>query len=255
MLQRFGRTVGTTAFTSGRRSLPQLASFIDTAVTREHTLQVPQQQQPLRSFHSSLSVAAKAKVKGSKSDADDSGAAVQLPSAKTMEPKMDRVVVKLEEEYEKHRVGKINSSMFGDLSVSKLGPINGLGQVTVKSPTKLSISIFDLTTVPMVVDAIKQNGMGLQPTVENGTILVNIPKPSKEARNAMVKLIGKFAEKAKQDIRQIRKEYLDSVKKVKKSVSEDDVKKASKEADVITEKKISKVMQVTKQKDTEIQSA
>jgi ribosome recycling factor len=57
---------------------------------------------------------------------------------------------------------------------------------------------------------------------------------------------------AKQDIRQVRKVGMDTVKKLKGAVSEDDTRKYTKEIDALMEKKIENVARALKDKETEI---
>lgn len=157
-----------------------------------------------REYHFTMLVAAKAKGgkkgKGGQDADDDSAtaaAAVELPKIKSMEPQIEKIFRRLDEEFAKHRVGKVSGDVFNELPVGNSGLIRDVGQVTVKSPTKVSVSVYDATVTGLVVDAIKGCGMGLNPTVEGSTIIINIPKPSKEARDAMVKMIGKVAEKVR----------------------------------------------------------
>ena len=59
---------------------------------------------------------------------------------------------------------------------------------------------------------------------------------------------------AKQDVRQVRKEGMDHLKKLKGSVSEDDIRRFSKDIDAMMEKHIEKVSKSLKAKETDITS-
>eukprot|EP01035_Chromulina_nebulosa_P022560 gene22560-29212_t len=64
-----------------------------------------------------------------------------------------------------------------------------------------------------------------------------------------------MAEQTKLEIRQIRKEKLDTIKKIKGSISEDDTRRFNKDIDNLVEKLIEKVVKKLKDKETEILSS
>ncbi len=68
-------------------------------------------------------------------------------------------------------------------------------QVTMKAANKISISVFDPDLIAGVSKALRDCNMNLSPTSEGNNISVVIPKPSKEAREGIVKLASKAAEK------------------------------------------------------------
>jgi ribosome recycling factor len=73
--------------------------------------------------------------------------------------------------------------------------LTAAGQVTLKSANKIFISAYDSLLVPKIAEAIRDGGMSLNPTVEGNSIVVTIPKPSKESRDLLVKTAAKSAEK------------------------------------------------------------
>ena len=77
-------------------------------------------------------------------------------------------------------------------------------------------------------------------------------RPSKEAREALVKGVNQVAEKIKGDVRGLRKESLDKLKNLKKKASDDDIKRLSKQVEAITEVNLAKVAQMVKDKTAEI---
>lgn len=56
----------------------------------------------------------------------------------------------------------------------------------------------------------------------------------------------------KQDVRQVRKEAIDHVKKLKGSVSEDHLKRYTKDIEAVMEKKIDKIVKILKDKEVEL---
>lgn len=85
---------------------------------------------------------------------------------------------------------------FHSIPVESYGTISNIAQVTLKSASKVSITVFDPEAVKKVADAIRASSdLNLNPIIDGSTMEVNIPKPSKETREATVKSMHKVAEK------------------------------------------------------------
>ncbi len=119
----------------------------------------------------------------------------------------------------------------------------------------INIVAFDPQLSGAIATAIREGGMGLNPLVEGNTVMVNIPKPSKESRDLLIKTASKYSERTKQQVREVRKDAMDEIKKLKGSISEDDTRRITKEVDVLTEKKLEKVQKLFKDKETELNTA
>jgi ribosome recycling factor len=215
-----------------------------------------------RCYSSSRIVYAKkgGKDKGDKAAAD-AAVEVDLPDLKQHEASMDKKLQRMTEDFNKIRAGKATTDMFNHILIEAYGakvPMSEAGQVTLKTPTQAAISVFDPDLVSLVANAIRDSGMSLNPSIEGTSILVTIPKPSKEARDNLVKTAQKISEKVrsddrllcayscvgaysprtslfnlymktKQDVRQVRKDFLDAVKKAKSAISEDETRRLSKD--------------------------
>lgn len=191
-----------------------------------------------RLYHASVISYAKNKknVKGKgddDDDDDDGGVAVKLPEVKDLEKVMDKKIERLVEEFSKIRAGKANADMFGNIYVDNGGSkvkLAEVGQITMKSPTKLSVSVFDPALATAVANSIRGAGLGINPTIEgSNNVVANIPKPSKESRDSFVKVASKSAEKFKLEVRNVRKDGMDTIKKAKGNVSEDTTRRLTKE--------------------------
>ena len=96
--------------------------------------------------------------------------------------------------------------------------------------------------------------MGLNPVSDGQLIRIPIPPLSEERRKELVKIAGKYAEQNKIAIRNIRRDALDDVKKLKKDslISEDDEKKYSNEIQKLTDDSIKKIDELLSQKEKDI---
>lgn len=122
---------------------------------------------------------------------------VKLPDVALIAGKMDRAVQRFERELAKLRTGRVTADMFSDLEVGSYGQLSHLAQVTMKNATTLSITTFDPSMAKDVSDAVRDCGMNLNPTTEGNTVIVVVPKPSKESRQALSKTVSRIAEKVR----------------------------------------------------------
>ena len=210
-------------------------------------------------FHSSAAVYGPKKKGGKEKEASEEEVVeIELPKAADYEVLLDKRISYLESEYNGLRAGRASTDMFNHLDVAAYGSkisIAEAGQITLKSPTKVSIVAFDPELAGSIATSIREGGMNLNPMVEGNTIMVNIPKPSKESRDLLIKTASKYSEKTKQEIRQVRKDAMDEIKKLKGSISEDDSRRITKEIDILAEKKVDKVQKIFKDKETELSSS
>lgn len=139
----------------------------------------------------------KKQKKGRKSSGGD-GDSIEIPDMKSRETTMEGRIDRLNQELSKIRAGRASADMFNHIVVE----INGskvslpeLCQVTMKTSSKVSIAVFDPTLVSKVSTGILECGLGLNPSVDGNTVVVDVPKPSKEARDSLVKAAQKIAEK------------------------------------------------------------
>ena len=96
-----------------------------------------------------------------------------------------------------------------------------MAHVAVASPTLVRISCFDPQLAPAVAKAVADiEGLGLNPNVSGGDVVVPIPRPSKEQRSALAKAAGAAAEEAKKRARNHRRDAHDRLKKASGGVSE-----------------------------------
>ena len=151
-----------------------------------------------RCFHGSAYVSAK-NGKGSKSDKDDvDDVPIILPDIKNIDAQMEKKIARLSDEFAKLRSGQPNTELFRTVMVDSGGgrvSVADSGQLTIKSPTKMVISVFDPSLVSAVCEAIRECGMGLTPAIDGNSVSMSIPKPSKEAKEALCKTASKVADK------------------------------------------------------------
>ena len=155
----------------------------------------------------------------------------------------DRSVTALEEEYSAIRAGRANPHVLDRIDVEAYGGMSKLielGNVSALDARCLQISLWDKSLLKAVEKAILQSNLGLTPTNDGKVIRIVFPVMTEERRKELVKQIKKMGEETKVEIRNARRNAMDTLKKMKtaKELSEDD--HASCEADV--EKSVSAAM-------------
>lgn len=185
----------------------------------------------------------------------------KLPTKEDVKQRMMKVVHAMEESFRSIRGAEASPELFDSVQVKAYGsmtPLNVLAQVVISSPTMANITCFDPDTTNAVRDAVRDMpGMNFNPRVEEGTIIVPIPRVSMETRKALVKQIGKVAESTRQRVRRIRRAAQDVIKlgkdgKLGPGISEDDAFRAAKEIDGVTEECIKTLNDVVGKKQESI---
>jgi ribosome recycling factor len=111
---------------------------------------------------------------------------------------MQKRLTHLKDEFAQIRGGSVNKDMLNSVVVSAYGsrvPLTEAGQITLKNTNSLAVAAFDAGMIPFIVTALRDSDLNISPVVEGGTVVVNVPKPSKEARELQVKMVGKISEK------------------------------------------------------------
>lgn len=161
-----------------------------------------------------------------------------------LEDKLDKVVSVLKDEYQTIRAGRANPHILDRLQVEAYGgmsPLNQLGNVAVSDARCLVISPWDKSLLKAIEKAILASNIGLNPTNDGNVIRLVFPELTEERRKELVKQVRRMGEDAKVAARNVRREAMDGIKKMKngKEISEDEA--SNSEQDV--EKAISKCME------------
>ncbi|MDE6273820.1 MAG: ribosome recycling factor [Clostridiales bacterium] len=158
-----------------------------------------------------------------------------------LEDKLDKTVSVLSEEFTSIRAGRANPHVLDKLQVEAYGgmsPLNQLGNVAVSDARCLVISPWDKSLLKSIEKAILTSNLGLNPANDGNVIRLVFPELTEERRRDLVKQVKKMGEDSKVAVRNVRREAMEGIKKMKtgKELSEDEA--SSCEADI--EKQIAK---------------
>lgn len=157
------------------------------------------------------------------------------------------------------RTGRASPTLLESVVVDAYGSrmhINQVGNINVPEPRLLTVQVWDESLVTAVEKAIRDAGLGLNPSVMGAVIRVPLPELSEERRKELVKVAGKYAEQGRVAIRNIRRDGMDHIKAMEKKgdLSEDDSHRASDEIQKVTDEFIKKIDDSLAQKEKEIMS-
>ena len=167
---------------------------------------------------------------------------------------MDKDIAHVKHEFSSVRSGKASPSMLDAVKVEAYGQLMALNQVaTINAPEPRVIIVtpFDKSQLKIVEKAIRESGLGLEPSAQGGIIRVPLPSMNEQRRKELVKLVHKYAEDGRVAVRHARTQGRDGLKKLN-GVSEDDVKHAEKDLQKVHDDYIHKIDDLIKAKEAEI---
>lgn len=178
--------------------------------------------------------------------------------AKTKE-RMEKCLDSLERDFSTIRAGRANPNVLNNVMVDYYGtptPVVQMAAVSVPEPRLLVIQPWDASTLKDIEKAINVADIGINPQNDGKVIRLAFPQLTEEHRKNLVKDVAKRGEEAKVAVRNVRRDAMDDLKKMKKdnAITEDDLKDGEKKMQDITDKYIKQVEEMTKKKEDEILS-
>ena len=171
--------------------------------------------------------------------------------------KMDKTLDVLADNFGAVRAGRANAKVLDRISVEYYGsetPLNGVATISSPDARTLVIQPWDTKLLKDIQKAIQCSDLGINPQNDGRVIRLVFPQLTEERRKELTKQVKKYAEDAKVAMRNIRRDGMDYVKKLKKNneITEDDQKKAEKDLQDMLDKFIKKVDDATAAKEKEL---
>lgn len=161
-----------------------------------------------------------------------------------LDDKLEKAVNVLKDDYASIRAGRANPHILDKVQAEAYGgmsPLNQLGNISSADARCLVVSPWDKSLLKSIEKAILSANLGINPTNDGNVIRLVFPELTEERRRDLVKQVKKMGEDTKVAARNVRREAMEGVKKLKtgKEISEDEAKNA--ETDI--EKSVSKCME------------
>lgn len=171
--------------------------------------------------------------------------------------RMNKSIESYKRELGSIRAGVANASILDRVNVVYYGvptPLNQLASITIPEARMLLVSPYDKSSIVDVEKAILQSDVGITPNSDGEVIRLVIPALTKERRVELTRVVGKEQEGAKVSVRNIRRDAIDSAKKMEKNneITEDDVKDYEKDIQKLTDDATKRIDELTTEKEKEI---
>lgn len=171
---------------------------------------------------------------------------------------MERALKHTEIELTKIRAGKASPQMLDGIKVEYYGvptPINQVASITTPEARQIAIKPFERKSISDIERAIINSNIGLSPANDGDTIRLNIPPLTEERRRDLVKKVKAEIEVARINLRKVRQESNEELKKLKNDgVSEDAIKTGEERVQKLTDKFIEKAEHLLAVKEADIMS-
>ena len=173
--------------------------------------------------------------------------------------KMDKTLNVIQKDLATLRAGRANPQILDKITVDYYGtqtPLNQLGNISSPEPRMLVISLWDAKMISQVEKAIQKSDIGINPSNDGKVIRLVIPELNEERRKELCKQVRKQVEEGKVAVRSIRRDAMETMKKMKKdsTITEDDLKVGETDLQKVTDAHIKDLDKIGADKEKEIMS-
>jgi ribosome recycling factor len=133
-----------------------------------------------------------------------------------IEHKMARAIEAMQRDFQGIRTGRASTALVERIHVDYYGtetPLNQLAGISVPEPHQIVIQPWDRSVLGAIEKAIIRSDIGLTPNVDGTVVRLNIPALTEERRRELVRVVHKRMEEARIEIRNLRRDAADSLKK------------------------------------------
>ena len=170
---------------------------------------------------------------------------------------MKRTLDVMAKDFAAVRTGKASPAIVEGIMVDCYGgqsKLKDIAAITAPEALMLVIQPWDQTIVKNVEKAIIGSTLGISPVSDGRVIRLPFPELSAERRAELTKTIKKRSEDAKVEVRNVRRDSNEAIKKAQKTdITEDEAKSMTDKIQKLTDKMIETVTKTTDAKIAEIE--
>ena len=175
----------------------------------------------------------------------------------TLDDKLTKTLNVLKDDFASIRAGRANPHILDKVTVDYYGvptPIPQTSNISVQEGRCLVVSPCDASLLKNIEKAILVANIGITPTNDGKMIRLVFPQLTEERRKELSKQVKKMGEDAKVAQRNVRRDAMEPLKKLKndKVISEDESASAEKDIEKYVSDGISKIDEAVAAKDKEI---
>ena len=178
---------------------------------------------------------------------------------KTAGTKMDKTISVILKDLSTRRAGRANPQILDKITVDYYGTptaLNQVGNISSPEPRMLVIAPWEAKMIGPIEKAILKSDIGINPSNDGKVIRLMVPELNEERRKELCKQVRKQIEEGKVAVRSIRRDAMETIKKLKKDsvITEDDQKAAENELQKVTDAHIKDLDRIGAEKEKEIMS-
>lgn len=171
--------------------------------------------------------------------------------------KMQSAVDVLHKEFGGLRTGRAATSLLEPIVVEAYGsamPISQVGTLGAPDPRTLTVQVWDKGTLKAVEKAIRDAGLGLNPSVDGQLVRIPIPMLTEERRVELSKVAARYTEEARVSVRNVRRHAMEELKRAEKdgALSQDEHRDLGRQIQDLTDSFVKKVDEALEKKEAEI---
>jgi ribosome recycling factor len=173
------------------------------------------------------------------------------------ESTMQKTVEATQRAFNTIRTGRANASLLDKVTVEYYGtptPLKSLANISTPDATTILIQPYDRSSLNLIEKAISMSDVGLTPSNDGSVIRLNIPPLTSDRRKELVKIAAKYAEEGRVGIRNIRRDALETIRKMEKNseVSEDEARDQQDKLQKLTDKYTARINELLAEKEKDI---
>lgn len=174
-----------------------------------------------------------------------------------LERRMEGALTSLKSDFGGLRTGRASAALLDPITVDAYGskmPLNQVANVSVPEPRMITVQVWDKSQIAAVEKAIRESSLNLNPIVDGQNLRIPIPELNEERRQEIAKTAHKYAEGARIAVRNVRRDGMDTLKKLEKDkeIGEDEHRAESSNVQEITDKFIKLIDEAAAEKEAEI---
>ena len=173
--------------------------------------------------------------------------------------RMDKTIATVQNDLGSLRAGRANPKLLDKITVDYYGTptaLNQVGNISSPEPRLLIIAPWEPKMIGPIEKAIQKSDLGINPSNDGKVIRLLVPELTGERRKELCKQVKKMVDEGKVAIRNIRRDAMETIKKMKKdsTITEDDQKIAEKDLQKVTDSHIEELDKIGADKEKEIMS-
>ncbi|OGR68643.1 MAG: ribosome recycling factor [Elusimicrobia bacterium GWC2_61_19] len=169
---------------------------------------------------------------------------------------MDKIE-KFKRELTSLRTGRANPQLLDTVFVEYYGtkvPLKQVAAVSVPEPRTIEVRPWDAAAVDAVEAELMKMDFGSSPSRNGGVIRISLPPMTEDQRKKMVKVVHSMGEDARVQVRNIRRDILEKVKKAQKAgeLPEDDAARHEEAVQKLTDSYVKTIEDMVAAKEKEL---